>query len=258
MLEKTTGEYLENNSVVNRFEQVAQKHPKNIAILGEGFLLDYQTLEMQSRTIAGLLLSMSLTSNSRILLVGSVSKNMVVALLATLRAGCIAVPFDASMGLHYGQMIAEDCSPDCVIYCDDILKLDQPKEILEINLPSFLSDNAELIDQSILESSRPVIDGHAYIFYTSGTTSKPKGILGLHQSLAHFIQWQRNTFAVLPSDRIAQLTSPSFDVYLRDVFLALTSGAGLIIPSPNDQLPQNIFRWMDNHSITIVHSVPSI
>ena len=31
----------------------------------------------------------------------------------------------------------------------------------------------------------------AYVFFTSGTTGVPKGILGTHKALSHFLQWEQ-------------------------------------------------------------------
>jgi amino acid adenylation domain-containing protein len=94
----------------------------------------------------------------------------------------------------------------------------------------------------------------AYLFFTSGSTGKPKGVLGTHQGLAHWLRWQRETFAVGPGDRCGQLTGLSFDVVLRDVFLALTSGATLVVPTESD----DVLHWLDRVRITRLHSVPAV
>ncbi len=100
-------------------------------------------------------------------------------------------------------------------------------------------------------------DEPAYLFFTSGTTGRPKGIRGTHGGLAHFLAWQRATFALAPDDRIAQLTSLSFDVVLRDLFLALTSGAALCLPPP-DLEPAHPWPWFAAAGITRLHAVPSL
>ncbi|MHC5730830.1 MAG: AMP-binding protein, partial [Nostoc sp.] len=124
-------------------------------------------------------------------------------------------------------------------------------------------DTAEAINS--LESSHTIplpeisADDAAYIFFTSGTTGVPKGVLGCHKGMAHFLNWQRQTFGIGQQDRIAQLTGLSFDVVLRDIFLPLTSGATLCLPAPGDKLePTKILRYLEREQISVLHTVPSL
>ncbi|QCT04337.1 amino acid adenylation domain-containing protein [Paenibacillus algicola] len=102
-------------------------------------------------------------------------------------------------------------------------------------------------------------DDPAYIFFTSGTTGRPKGILGCHKGLSHFLTWQRETFGIGPGDRAAQLTGLAFDVVLRDILTPLISGAVLCLPDEErDVSAAAILPWMDKNRITILHTVPSL
>lgn len=98
----------------------------------------------------------------------------------------------------------------------------------------------------------------AYLFFTSGTTGRPKAVLGWHGALRHFIDWQRETFAVGPEDRAAQLTALSFDVVLRDVFTPLCAGATLCLPDEADLRPEVILPWLARERITLLHTVPTL
>lgn len=99
---------------------------------------------------------------------------------------------------------------------------------------------------------------HAYIAFTSGSTGLPKAILGSHKGLSHFLQWQRNEFGIGPSDRFAHFTNLSFDVWFRDAFTPLISGATLCIPKSQHLGARDLFEFLATQVITALHVVPSV
>lgn len=101
------------------------------------------------------------------------------------------------------------------------------------------------------------IDDRAYVFFTSGSTGEPKGILGSHAGLAQFLAWQRERFSIAPEDRCAQLTGLSFDVVLRDVFAPLTAGASLVFLG-GELSGSETLRRLEEQRITVLHTVPSV
>lgn len=99
---------------------------------------------------------------------------------------------------------------------------------------------------------------YAYIAFTSGSTGLPKAILGSHKGLSHFLQWQRNEFGIGPSDRFAHFTNLSFDVWFRDAFTPLISGATLCIPESLHLGARDLFEFLATQAITALHVVPSV
>lgn len=69
----------------------------------------------------------------------------------------------------------------------------------------------------------------AYMIYTSGTTGNPKGTLVTHEAFMNMIIDQRDQLGITAEDRILQFASASFDASLYDIFLALLSGASLVL-----------------------------
>ncbi|MET0463359.1 MAG: condensation domain-containing protein [Chitinophagaceae bacterium] len=98
-----------------------------------------------------------------------------------------------------------------------------------------------------------------YVFFTSGSTGMPKAILGKNSSLANFIQWEIKAFDVIASTRVSQFIHPSFDAWLRDVFVPLLSGGCICIPPgiENGIYETEIAQWIDRSGINLIHCVPS-
>ena len=99
----------------------------------------------------------------------------------------------------------------------------------------------------------------AYVFFTSGTSAVPKGVLGRHLGLSHFLSWERSVLEVGPGDRCGQLTGVSFDVVLRDTLMPLTAGATLCLPEdPEDLAADRVLPWLESEGVTLLHTTPSI
>jgi amino acid adenylation domain-containing protein len=107
----------------------------------------------------------------------------------------------------------------------------------------------------------PVIteDDVAYVAFTSGTSGGVKAIVGKHGPVAHFLEWQRRTFALDASDRFTLLSGLAHDPLLRDIFAPLWSGAVLCVPSSDTwRDPAALASWLRNASATVVHLTPAL
>ncbi|WP_040793171.1 AMP-binding protein, partial [Nocardia paucivorans] len=83
---------------------------------------------------------------------------------------------------------------------------------------------------------RPLrVDDIAYVIYTSGSTGVPKGVAVTHRGLSNCAAVHRDTMGIRPSSRIAHSASPSFDVAVLELLLAVCAGATMVI-TPDDVL----------------------
>ncbi|MBV8200260.1 MAG: amino acid adenylation domain-containing protein, partial [Acidobacteria bacterium] len=102
-------------------------------------------------------------------------------------------------------------------------------------------------------------DDPCYLYFTSGSTGQPKAITGRFKSIAHFIRWEIETLGVGPGWRVSQLINPSFDAFLRDVFVPLCAGGTVCIPPDRETLASTgrFLAWLAEEDIQLVHCVPS-
>lgn len=134
------------------------------------------------------------------------------------------------------------------------------KALLEIVRP------AAVIEESTPELVSPgdphpatVPEGAGYLVFTSGSQGMPKGIVGNAAGLAAFLDWEAAETGLAPGYRAASLTSPSFDVVLRELLVPLVSGGCVHMAGPRVRTnPRAVLGWLRDERIELVHLVPSI
>lgn len=101
--------------------------------------------------------------------------------------------------------------------------------------------------------------GAGYVVFSSGSQGPPKGIIGNAAGAAAFLDWEQDLLGLGTAIRGALLTSPSFDVVLRDLLLPLLSGGVLCVPGAGVRTnPAAVIPWLRENAVSLVHLVPSL
>ena len=241
--------------VPQTFQRISELYGDQIAVSDGSNNYTYSHLSKSVRYLASELIKAGLQSGDVVLLSGVASFGMYASMLATMTAGGVLVTLDLSLPLERQQLIQKICEPKFVISVRSNTTTDVIPGLTMEDWPSLYSLE-QLPERPWL--SVPLSDS-AYIFFTSGSSGVPKGVLGSHLGLAHFLDWERSSFPIGPGDRVAQIVALSFDPVLRDILLPLTSGACLLVP-PRELIfdARKVLRWFTNAKITLIHCVPSL
>jgi amino acid adenylation domain-containing protein len=252
--------------ITKTFFTLANRNPDRKAICQGSQKWSYSQLADQAAAIARALVGNGQTKSEVTAVTGPPSFGLIASILGVLSSGGVLLTLDRDLPLERRQLILREAKVKRLLYvgtprAEDIQML----ETSSVGRWLISEDTGALLDQAENENSTDIVlpglspDDPAYLFFTSGTTGVPKGVLGSHKGLSHFLKWQREQFAIGPEDACAQLTGLSFDVVLRDIFLPLTSGASLHLPdAPLDVASGRIVPWLRNHDITILHTVPTV
>ncbi|WP_444996307.1 non-ribosomal peptide synthetase [Aliikangiella sp. IMCC44359] len=230
--------------MINRLKQIVEQYPDNIAIedhtvkdrtVEQSCLkITYQQLWCEAFIIANELIHCGCKPQDKVLLHYSQSSEFIIAQIACWIVGAVFVPCNISLPVQRKTLI---------------LKNSQAKLILtsETNPVDFVFDElGEIVSistkQTLLEkTSKHKINSHkinnnqqsdlAYIIFTSGSTGNAKGVMVNHEALPLVLMQQIKQFSVVSSDRCLWLHDLGFDAAISDIWVALLSGATLVIPS---------------------------
>jgi amino acid adenylation domain-containing protein len=238
----------------------ARSWPGQPALAWNGGAWTYAQLAARAREVARAAVAAGVGPRTVVAVAGSRSPELIAGLLGVFLSGGVLLILDPRIPEARRRVMVEEAQPGCLVYIgeprpeDDWLWKERPLPVLTVQpeVPDLAPDAPEDVFPV------PGPDDPAYVFFTSGTTGRPKAVLGRQKGLSHFLTWQRTTFGIGPGDRAAQLTGLSFDVVLRDVFLPLTSGATLVLPDEDDVSPERILLWLREREISVVHTVPSL
>src|SRR5262249_35058655 len=98
-----------------------------------------------------------------------------------------------------------------------------------------------------------------YIIYTSGSTGRPKGVEIEHRSVCHFVESELKLFGLTPEDRVYQGFSIAFDASVEEIWLALSSGASLVVGT--DEMRRSGLELpakLREAQVTVLSVVPSL
>ncbi|MEM9087123.1 MAG: amino acid adenylation domain-containing protein [Cyanobacteria bacterium P01_F01_bin.53] len=250
-------------SVQGAITQQAKQNPDATAVIVKGETTSYQQLNIRANQLAHYLKQQGIASGTPIGLCVERSIDMVVSLLAILKAGCAYVPLDPTYPAARLQYAVADAGIEWII-CHDVTMqvIDvEEKSLQQINLSQInLRQCVELIASQPTSETEftPTPDSLAYLIYTSGSTGNPKGVPITHRSLSNLLGAMATHLQVKPTDTFMAVTTLAFDIAALELFLPLISGACLLLASNETaRNSHQLIAYLDTYGVDIMQATPA-
>ncbi|MCU1109458.1 non-ribosomal peptide synthetase [Stenotrophomonas maltophilia] len=246
-----TAHALPETTLVELLQQGMDRDPHAPALVFGDAALDYATLEARSFALAAQLRAMDVGPGSVVAVALPRSLELVIALVAVLRAGAAYLPLDLAHPDERLARIFASAQPVCVLAAAEDSARMAGVPVLAPEQWTALSFAAPWAD--------PAPSDAAYVIYTSGSTGEPKGVVIEHRAIVNRLLWMREHYSIRADDRVLQKTPATFDVSVWEFFLPLLCGATLVVAGPDvHRDPIELARLIRGHGITTVHFVPSM
>ncbi len=228
----------QEQTVVDMVERRAAETPDAVAVICGEEQMTRGELDRASSRIATFLAGACATVPEQpIAVLCDRNVEWIMAMVGILKAGCAYLPLDPEIPRERLSFILQDSGCSLLLagaqYQSDTFEGVHSIPVAEVLVgPESTAKRAALSPRLL-----------AYVIYTSGTTGQPKGVLIEHGSFANTVGELMRGWDVTARDRVLGFAGPMFDASIVDIFLALASGAPLVI-TPKDVILDPV-RFLD-------------
>ncbi|AUS79765.1 non-ribosomal peptide synthetase [Actinoalloteichus sp. AHMU CJ021] len=244
-------------------EQV-ENHPSRPALVGEDTELDYARLDRLTNQWAHHLRDLGVDAETRVAVCLPRSATLWTVALGVIKAGGVHVPLDPENPEERLRYVLADAKARVVV--SDRRTLDRIGSALPEDAAVVAVDDADQRwrDAPTAPAATPTpVDHAAYLIYTSGSTGQPKGVLVGHRGLPALARDMADRYGITSESRVAQLASSSFDVSVKELLMALASGAALVLapgagPLVGEPLLAALRRGRVTHAMLLPATLASV
>lgn len=238
------------------FERQTAQTPAAMAVSCDGAVLTYDELNRRANRLAHLLLRAGVKPDTLVGLCVDRSLEMVVAVLAVLKAGGAYLPIDLSYPADRLAFMLEDAQAPVLLTQRSLLGA-----LPTTHARTVLVDAEEPFWQTEPDTNpaSPVQPEHlAYVIYTSGSTGKPKGCMITHRNVARLMLATDPWFHFGPQDVWTLFHSYAFDFSVWEIWGALLYGGRLVVvPYLVSRSPEAFYQLLASERVTVLNQTPS-
>ncbi|WP_460443933.1 amino acid adenylation domain-containing protein [Amycolatopsis cihanbeyliensis] len=246
-------------SVPELFAERVRSAPDAPALLSGEVTLSYAELDARANRLARFLVERGIGAECLVAVSVPRSPELIVALLAVLKAGAAYLPVDPEYPAERISFLLEDSAPVLLLTTGRVAGgLPDP------GIPRVLLDAedtaaalAALPDDAV-DRAAPARSNPAYVIYTSGSTGRPKGVVVTHRGAASLLASQLERLDVGPGSRVLQFAPVSFDAAFWELCMSLLSGATLVLAPEGGLAGQPLADLLAEQEVTHATLPPAV
>ena len=218
--------YPAEETIVTQFEAQVQEYAHKPALQCKGKVLSYQELNRRVNQLAHYLRGNGFEKGMKAALFFERSNEMVLSVLAVLKAGGVYVPIDPDFPDERVKHFLTDSDAQFLL----THQVMRHRPVLTDFEGTIIETEDQAIDQQSEINATVSISPEdlANLTYTSGTTGRPKGNMVTHRNILRTVK-QSNYLTIHHQDTVMSLSNYVFDAFMFDVFGALLNGAKLVV-----------------------------
>ena len=237
-----------NSCVHQLFENQVDQTPDAAAVAFNGEMLSYRELNYRANAVANHLRALGVGADCVVGICLERSFDMVVSVLAALKAGAAYLPLDPAYPHERLRFMLDDAHAAVLLTQRKLRAVFPNVGAQVICLDDDWARGLRLSRENPPNVTTP--EHLSYLIYTSGSTGKPKGVAMVHRALVNLIDWQKKESRAGNGTKTLQFTSLSFDVSFQEMFSTWCSGGTLVlIPAEMRLSPRELWQFIVREQI---------
>ena len=257
----TAVEYTSELCIHELFEEQARRSPEATAVVFEGQEVSYGELNRRANQLAHYLRKQGVAPDARVGICVERGVEMVVGVLAVLKAGAGYVPLDPAYPAERLKYMLQDSAPVVLLtqkhLREPLAGMDGTLRVIDLEEDKEeWSREPESNPEYRSIGLRP--EHLAYVIYTSGSTGSPKGVMVEHRNVTRLFAATNHWFEFGANDRWTLFHSYGFDFSVWEMWGALIYGGRLVVvPKNMARSPEDFYKLICQEKVTVLNQTPS-
>ncbi|MUG94902.1 amino acid adenylation domain-containing protein [Scytonema sp. UIC 10036] len=252
----TKKEYPQDKCIHQLFEAQVEKTPSDIAVIFEKQQITYRELNNRANRLARYLHQLGVKPDVMVGICMERSIEMVVGLLAIMKAGGAYMPLDPAYPKERLAFTLADSQVSVLLAHPHLVNDLPPNSAQLVCIDTDSTAFADYSAENVVSNVNP--ENLAYVIYTSGSTGKPKGVQIPHGAVVNFLSTMRQIPGLAKEDILLSVTTLSFDIAALELYLPLIVGARLVLV--NQEVIADgtqLLKELVSNDVTVMQATPA-